>query len=278
MFNGRFTMGEVDGYTFKPFSRQRQNISLVAAEGWRKHSIHAMVELDVTDARKLIRKYRDKIGKKISFTGWLIKCVAQAVSEHKELNSFRQGRRKIVVFDDVDIGIPVERFIEGEYRPMGHVIRKANEKTVEEISEEIRSLQQEEVDASREVLGQKLSFFERFILNAPLFVKRFLLSLVRNNGIFKKKHLGTVGLTSVGSAAGIDSWVLPLGGVSTTLIAVGGIKKKPAVVDDKVKVREYLHVVVTVDHDLVDGAPLARFVSRFNDLVESGYGLDRLEM
>jgi len=50
------------------------------------------------------------------------------------------------------------------------------------------------------------------------------------------------------------------------------------VVDDKVKVREYLHVVVTVDHDLVDGAPLARFVSRFKDLVESGYGLDKLEM
>lgn len=269
-------MEEVDGYSFKPFSKQRENISLVASEGWRKHSIHAFVEFDVTEARKILREHKNKTGKSVSFTAWLIKCVAQAVSEHKELNAYRQGRRRIVVFDDVDVAIPVERFVEGEYRPLGHVIRKANEKTVEQLSEEIRSLQKENVDVSKEVLGQTLSRFERFVLNAPLFVKRFLLFLLRRNGVFKKKYLGTIGLTSVGSAGGIDGWILPLGGLSTTLVAVGGLKKKPGVVDDRVEVREYLHVVVTVDHDLVDGAPLARFIGRLRELVESAYGLDEL--
>ncbi|HEC81029.1 MAG TPA: dehydrogenase, partial [Thermoplasmatales archaeon] len=110
-------MEEADGYSFKPFSKQRENISLVASEGWRKHSIHAFVEFDVTEARKILREHKNKTGKSVSFTAWLIKCVAQAVSEHKELNAYRQGRRRIVVFDDVDVAIPVERFVEGEYRP-----------------------------------------------------------------------------------------------------------------------------------------------------------------
>ena len=267
-------MENIRNYTINSFSRERQNISLVASEGWHKHSIHAIVEFDVTEAKRIIRKYRDKTGEKISFTGWLVKCVAQAISENKELNSFRHGRHKIVIFDDVDVAIPVERFINGEYRPLGHVIRKANEKTVKEISDEIRSLQEEDVNASKEVLGQRLSKFEKFVLSAPLFVKKFLLFMIRKNGIFRKKHIGTVGLTSVGSVGGIDGWLLPLGGMYTTLITIGGIKKKPGVVDNKIEIREYLHIVVTVEHDLVDGGPLARFVGRLKELAEDAYSLD----
>jgi hypothetical protein len=28
------------------------------------------------------------------------------------------------------------------------------------------------------------------------------------------------------------------------------------------------------DHDIIDGAPAARFASRFKELIECGYGLD----
>jgi pyruvate/2-oxoglutarate dehydrogenase complex dihydrolipoamide acyltransferase (E2) component len=37
--------------------------------------------------------------------------------------------------------------------------------------------------------------------------------------------------------------------------------------------REYLSVTVTFDHDIVDGAPAARFTQRLTDLIERGYGL-----
>ena len=47
-------------------------------------------------------------------------------------------------------------------------------------------------------------------------------------------------------------------------------------VDGKIKIREYLHAVITVNHDLVDGGPLVRFVDRLAELVENAFGLKDL--
>ncbi len=48
-------MDRIGNYCIKPFTKHRQNIALVIKEGWRKHSIHVFVEVDVTDTRKNIR-------------------------------------------------------------------------------------------------------------------------------------------------------------------------------------------------------------------------------
>jgi pyruvate/2-oxoglutarate dehydrogenase complex dihydrolipoamide acyltransferase (E2) component len=45
------------------------------------------------------------------------------------------------------------------------------------------------------------------------------------------------------------------------------------VINDTIMVREYLHLTIHIDHDVVDGGPLARFVSRLTELLETGYGL-----
>ncbi|HKT37817.1 MAG TPA: 2-oxo acid dehydrogenase subunit E2, partial [Ktedonobacterales bacterium] len=47
-----------------------------------------------------------------------------------------------------------------------------------------------------------------------------------------------------------------------------------ALVDGHPVVREYLNLTISIDHDLVDGAPAARFTKRLKELIESGYGLD----
>jgi hypothetical protein len=56
-------------------------------------------------------------------------------------------------------------------------------------------------------------------------------------------------------------------------VTVGGISAKPAVVDGRVVTREYLSLTVDFDHDIVDGAPAARFVQRLKELIERGDGL-----
>jgi hypothetical protein len=56
-------------------------------------------------------------------------------------------------------------------------------------------------------------------------------------------------------------------------VAVGGIAEKPGVVDGRIAVREYLYMTLSFDHDIIDGAPAARFISRMRELIESGYGL-----
>lgn len=265
-------MDRIGKYVTLPFSKNRQNIVLVVREGYRKHSVHAMIELDVTKGKRIIKEKKQN-GTDISFTSWMIKCVGDAVSQHKELNTYRLGRKKMVIFEDVDIPIPIERITDSETRPMGYIIRKVNEKNVLEISKEIRKVQKEHVGDKTQVLGNSLTKGENFLIKAPLVIQKIAIAIIRRNGFLRKKHLGTVGLTSVGSKGELPGWIIPLGGVNSSIIVVGGITKKPGVVKEKIEVREYLHLTITVDHDIVDGGPLVRFIDTLKSYIENGYGL-----
>jgi len=44
-------------------------------------------------------------------------------------------------------------------------------------------------------------------------------------------------------------------------------------VNGQIRVREYLSLTVSFDHNMIDGAPAARFTERLKQLIESGYGL-----
>ena len=266
-------MDNLGNYTKKPYTKYRKNIEIVVKEAWRKRRFNSILEIDVTNARNIIKKYKDKKGFKISFTGWVIKCVAQTMSEYKEFNSYKHGNSKILIFDDVDVAIPVERFFDGKTRPMAYIIRKANEKNVIEITNEIRAVQTQKIDESTQVLGEKISKFEKFALNAPILLKKFIIWLLNDNAKLKKKHFGTTAVTAIGMKGKFPGWIIPLGGVATTLFAVGGITKKPGVINNKIKIREYLHFTITTDHDLIDGGPLVRFTERLVNLMESGFGL-----
>jgi pyruvate/2-oxoglutarate dehydrogenase complex dihydrolipoamide acyltransferase (E2) component len=74
-----------------------------------------------------------------------------------------------------------------------------------------------------------------------------------------------------GAGAG---WGIPASSPTALMLTVGGIGEKQVVVDGKSSIRECLSLTISVDHDLVDGAPAARFAQRLKELVESGYGLD----
>jgi len=51
-------------------------------------------------------------------------------------------------------------------------------------------------------------------------------------------------------------------------LTVGGVETKPWIVDGRVEPRELLSMTVSFDHDIVDGAPAARFVSTLREMVE----------
>lgn len=56
-------------------------------------------------------------------------------------------------------------------------------------------------------------------------------------------------------------------------VTIGGIAEKPGVVDGRIAVRAYLCLTLSFDHDVIDGAPATRFVSRLKALIEQGHGL-----
>jgi pyruvate/2-oxoglutarate dehydrogenase complex dihydrolipoamide acyltransferase (E2) component len=108
---------------------------------WWKHSIYALLEVDVTDARQFIENHKARTGEALSFTGYLAFCLARAVDEDKSVQAYLKGRKHLVIFDDVDVFLPVERELGGAPVAVPYVIRRANQKLFPEIHREIREFQ-----------------------------------------------------------------------------------------------------------------------------------------
>jgi type II secretory pathway component PulF len=83
------------------------------------------------------------------------------------------------------------------------------------------------------------------------------------------KRYGKIGVTAVGMFNKDSSWFIPLSS-ATVLVAVGGIHKKVIFVDGQTEEREHLCLTLSFDHDLVDGAPAARFAKTLTEFIESG--------
>ena len=237
-----------------------------------KNRVYGLVELDVTKARRYMRNHKEKTGETLSFTGWMIKCIGQAVSEDKQVQAYGKGRNRFVIFDDVDVSIVVEREVDGQKLPVPYVVRKANDKSFQEIHDEIRAAQ-----AQKQMTGPVLGS-ERppRILNVFQSLPRFLRKIgwwkFRRDPFLKKRVMGTVGVTSLGMFGKTGGWPINIGFHSLEF-AIGGISEKPTVIDGKVETREYLNLTVMIDHDVIDGAPAARFTARLAELVQECFGL-----
>lgn len=127
-------MTEKIQYEIKEFPSSRQATFDAGYVGLRKHHIKALIELDVTHARELIKNYRNQKKEELSFTAWILKCISQAISENKSVHAIRKGKNKLIIFNDIDISIIVEKEIKGEKVPLPLVIRKVNEKTLKVIT------------------------------------------------------------------------------------------------------------------------------------------------
>jgi len=242
-----------------------------------KHYMYGLLDVDVSIAQKFIADQKTRTGEAFSFTGYLAYCLACAVDEHKEVQAYLKGRKKLIILDDVSVGVMLERKIGEKTVLMGHVIRGANHKSYREIHQEIRSAQSEPVPPGR---GVPKWFRTALLLPWPLsgLAKALLGAVMRQNPMIRISTSGTVFVTSVGMfGKGHSGW-----GVTTTphslSLVVGSISRKPVVVAEKIESREILNLTVLFDHDVVDGAPATRFVRCLVELIESGFGLDDFDI
>jgi len=136
---------------------------------------------------------------------------------------------------------------------------------VREIHREIRTAQVQ--DVAKAAVGFKL------VQYLPTFLFSFFLRIVGKDPRQMKKYVGTVALSSVGMFGHDAGWGIPPANPPSLFVTVGGIGEKPGVVDGQIAIREYLSVTISFDHDIIDGAPAARFTQRLKELIESGYGL-----
>lgn len=120
----------------------------------------------------------------------------------------------------------------------------------------------------------RIPFAARLYPLAPAGLRGLLWRFLARDAFAAKRVIGTVGITAVGMFGKLPGWPLTVG-LHTVDLAVGSIVRKPGIVGDRIEPREVLALSVLIDHDLVDGAQAARFVSRLGELIEQAHGLDR---
>ena len=234
----------------EPYARLRNMIGDILAEGRRKSLIHLLLRVDITQMRRGCAE--------ASITACVAKAFADAIDEDRRVQGYRRGSSRLVVFDEVDICFMVEREVEGATLPMRCIVRAANRKSAGEIHADLQ--------AAKSGKGG-LSKMERGFFDLPTPVRRFFWGLVRRNPALTKELMGTVGLTSMGMFGTGSAVVLPIAPMTLTL-SIGTVDTIPALVDGHLVEREVIHLNLTADHDVVDGAPLMRFAERLRQKLE----------
>ncbi|WP_242342819.1 2-oxo acid dehydrogenase subunit E2 [Anaeromyxobacter terrae] len=228
--------------------------------GVRRHMVHALLELDVSRARELLREL-ERSGEKLSFTAFVVASLARAIDADRRLHAYRDWRNRLVLFDEVDVVTLVESEVDAVAIP--HVVRAANRRTLREIHDEIRRIQ-----AEPGASAQRSGALMRLSALTPGLLRRLFFRVLRRNPHWLKRTAGTALVTSVGMFGLGAGWVVGIVPLHTLCLTVGGITRKPGLVDGRVEPREYLSLTASVDHDIVDGAPAARFARHLRELIE----------
>jgi pyruvate/2-oxoglutarate dehydrogenase complex dihydrolipoamide acyltransferase (E2) component len=258
-----------DDRTIRRFPRSRKLIVDNGRAHGRRHPMVGLIEVDVTRARELIRARKAATGRGLSFTAFVIASLARAVAEHPEVQAYRDLRDRLVAYRAVDVCLSAEVEVEGSSFPMAHVLRNADRRTVEDLHAEIRRVQRDPSSSpSARMIGPANAFL---LLPGP--VRSWLWRAIRRWPRHQRDLAGTVGVTSIGMFGAGGGWGIPFQ-VHSLNVAIGGIVERPAFVDAEPVPREFLDLTLSFDHDVVDGAPAARFTARFRDLLGSAYGLE----
>jgi pyruvate/2-oxoglutarate dehydrogenase complex dihydrolipoamide acyltransferase (E2) component len=262
-------MSKHSNYVSEPFPAARRFVVDAGRWGTRRHVIHGLLELDVTPARQQLRDHKVRTGEALSFTGWIVACFAQAIDQDKRAHAYRDWRNRLIVFDEVDVVTMIEAERDGVAIP--HVIRAANHKTFRQIHDEIRAVQARPARSE-----QRSGGLSRLGLLMPTVARDVFHWWLVKNPVRLKRYAGTCMVTSVGMFGKGSGWGVGFLPLHTLGLTVGGLTEKPGVIEGQIAIREYLDLTISFDHDIVDGAPAARFAQKLKGLIESSYGLAEL--
>jgi len=259
-------MAKQDGsYEIITFPKLRRLMVDGGRMGRQKHSVHGLVEMDVTRARQAIRDHKVRTGESLSFTAFVMACLGSAVDQNKHMHAYRNWRNQLIIFDEVDVSTLFEVEVDGHKMIRPHIIRAANKKNYRDLHAEMRLFQADHA-------GSREAKFIRWFVLLPGLIRRLFYGFLFKNPHMLKEYFGTVLLTAMGMFGSGAGWGIPVTN-HTLQVTLGGIAEKPGVIDGRIEVREYMSVTISFDHDLIDGAPAARFIQQLKELIESGYGL-----
>jgi len=238
----------------------------VYSMGLLKHHVSALLEFDVTESRQKLSNLR-KNGTNISFNAWLIKRISKALEKYPDASSFLFSKKKLITFNDHNISFLVEKQIGDRKVPLPMVLEKVNLKSAHEITREIENVKSQDTTKKSIVLHKRSKFYERLYYYLPGFLRKIMWKYVINHPRFAFKKMGNVSITSLGMMGKINGWFIHRS-IHPISFGVSSIIKKPTVVDDDIKIREILNMTILIDHDVIDGANMVRFLKELTTNIE----------
>jgi len=249
------------GYKKTPLSFNRKAVIASASVTRAKNTIHCFTEVDITEPRDLIKKHYEVTGEKLSLTAYIVTCLSRVMKDYPQFNSFIK-RGKLILLNDVTISVLIEREIRGERVPEPVAINKAQEKTYLQIHKEIREAKNQQTNKLGSLSDHAwFTFIPGFLLR--LFIR------VADKNLYMAVKYGKVAVTAIGMYSKEPVWFIPHG-APTVLVTVGSISRKVVEFNSQFVSREHLCLTVSFDHDIVDGAPAARFMNQFTETIKSG--------
>jgi pyruvate/2-oxoglutarate dehydrogenase complex dihydrolipoamide acyltransferase (E2) component len=221
--------------------------------------MHGLLDLDVTEADHLVARSEPPL----SFTAFVVASVARAAAAHPEVHAYRNWRGQVVSHRHVDVNTIVEIETPQGPFPLAHVIRDADVRDVVELTAELRRVKTDPSGRDRDRLRRAA------LLGTRIPGVLALLYGVMGRSVRVRQRVGTVAVTAVGMFAGGGGFGIAPPTLMSLQVLVGGITDRPRVVNDEVHVRKVLDLSVTIDHNVVDGGPAARFGAELRRLIEN---------
>ncbi len=228
--------------------------------------MHGLIEVDVTDAKRLLADHEPAL----SFTAFVIASVARAAAAHPEVHAYRNWRGQLVWHRHVDVATIVEITTAQDPFALAHTVRDADIRDVADLTSELRTVK---TDPSASSNGRWVARSPIAAYVPGLFVAMYAL-MARSPRL--RQLTGTVAVTAVGMFARGGGFAIAPLTLMPLQIVVGGVSPRPRVVRGQIEVRDVLDLTVTIDHNVVDGAPAARFGAELREILESATVLDDL--
>lgn len=165
----------------------------------------------------------------VSYTDLIVKIVALALQRHPLLNSRLEGE-EIRILEEINVGVAVA-VANGLVVP---VIHNADRKSARDIAQETKVLTEKARQGSLAV--EELT-----------------------GGTFTVTNLGTYE---------IDAFTPIINPPQAAILGVGRISHKPAIYQGEIAKRAMIHLSLTFDHRVLDGAPAAEFLRSIKGNIE----------
>lgn len=214
-----------------PISLMRKTIArrLSASKVIAPH-FYVTIKIRMDKVAEMREKINSEKNVKISYNDFIVKAVSIAIQNHPEVNS-SWNHDSIVYHKKIDIGVAVSTD-EGLTTP---VVRNSNNKSLQEISSEIKQL--------------AIKSKERKLKPEEFQGSTFTIS---NLGMFD-----------------VENFTAIINPPESAILAVGTVVEKPIVSANKIVIGKVMKVTLSCDHRVIDGAMAGRFLQTLKQILES---------